>query len=72
MKVLAVCTRFSSELQSVFLFPLGPREAQGLILFIDSEYRAGMSAQRLCGLSVVFMAVSVCVYCVHAVRIAKQ
>ena len=63
MKLLAVCTRFSCELQTVFLFPAGPRKAQGLILFIDREYRAGMSAQRLCGLSVIFTAVrvSVCV-----------
>lgn len=64
VKVLAVCTRFSSELQTVFLFPPGPWEAQGLILFIDSEYRAGMSAQRLCGLSVVFYnCICLCMLC---------
>ena len=65
------CTRFSCELQTVFLFPAGPWKAQGRILFIDSEYTAGMSAHSLCGLSVIFIAVSVCVCvcvcaCVHA------
>lgn len=51
VKVLIVCTRFSCELWSVFLFPTGPRKAQGSLLFIDSEHGAGMSAHTFCGTS---------------------
>lgn len=57
VKVLTVCTTFSCELQTVFLFPAGSWKAQGLILFIDSEHKAGVRAQRL-----FYSCICACVY----------